>query len=64
MCLRLCTRTPQGMFYLADFNHDISGWNVGKVTDMMQMFHGHYFIQDVSGWDVSSVQSMSVRGHV
>ena len=39
-----------------DFNQNISGWDVKKVTNMRYMFAGcKYFNQDISKWDVSNV---------
>ena len=44
----------------ADFNQDISSWDVSNVTYMRQMFaHATSFNQDISGWDVSNVIDMS-----
>ena len=41
------------------FNEDISGWQVGNVTDMWGMFLGATtFNQDLSTWDISSVIDM------
>ena len=38
---------------------DISSWDVGSVTNMMQMFWKSYYInQDISSWDVGSVTNM------
>ena len=43
-----------------NFNQDISGWNVEKVSKMTEMFQGASSLnQDISGWDVSSVSDMS-----
>ena len=44
------------MFYLSNFNGDISGWDVSGVTDMNNMFYNSKFTGengDISGWDVS-----------
>jgi len=42
-----------------DFNEDISGWNVGMVTDMGYMFYKcTSFNQDLSNWDINAVTSM------
>eukprot|EP00984_Skeletonema_dohrnii_P002733 scaffold945_cov103-Skeletonema_dohrnii-CCMP3373.AAC.8 len=39
---------------------DISGWNVGQVTDMTRMFYGtSSFNQDLSKWNTSSVTAMN-----
>ena len=45
-----------------DFNEDISGWDVSRVTrSMWRMFRdATSFNQDISGWDVSNVESLSV----
>ncbi len=44
----------------ANFNGDISGWNVSKVTNMSGMFSGATsFNRDISKWDVSKVTDMS-----
>ncbi|MDH5408360.1 MAG: BspA family leucine-rich repeat surface protein [Gammaproteobacteria bacterium] len=43
----------------ANFNQDISNWDVSNVTDMSLMFYGaSRFNQDISGWDVSNVTKM------
>ncbi len=42
------------------FNQDISGWNVGAVTDMSGMFaDAPAFNQDIGAWNVSNVTDMS-----
>ncbi len=47
------------MFRNADFNQDISGWDVSRVSNMNSMFQGNaFFDQDIGGWDVSSVTAM------
>lgn len=48
------------MFYGdAEFNEDISSWDVSNVTNMSSMFEGTYlFNPDLSSWDTSSVTSM------
>ena len=45
------------MFYWnADFNQDLSNWDVSNVTDMHRMFQQCFdFNQDISSWNVSSV---------
>ena len=44
---------------LDEFNGDISGWDVSKVTSMARMFSAaESFNQDISEWDVSQVTSM------
>ena len=41
------------------FNQDISGWNVGSVTNMGAMFRGVTdFNRDIGSWDVRSVTNM------
>ena len=41
-----------------NFNQDISGWDVSKVTDMFYMFLGaSKFNQDLSSWNVDNVTS-------
>jgi len=48
------------MFYDADFDADLSGWNVAAVTDMRMMFgYTSAFNADLSGWDVGAVQDMT-----
>ena len=44
---------------LKDFNGDISGWDVSRVTDMRYMFNGSRFNGDISKWDVSRVKNMA-----
>ena len=47
------------LFAKTDFNGDISGWNVSKVTDMSFMFYNcTSFNSDISNWDVSNVTDM------
>ena len=48
------------MFYgAANFNSNISNWDVSSVTDMRGMFSGAAnFNSDISNWDVSSVTDM------
>jgi surface protein len=42
------------------FNQNISGWNVGNVTNMQQMFNGAtQFNQPIGSWNVSNVTNMS-----
>lgn len=47
------------MFKDAEFNQDISAWDVSNVTRMFRMFQGSTFNQDISSWDVSKVTSMA-----
>mmetsp|Transcript_7287 Transcript_7287/g.11139 ORF Transcript_7287/g.11139 Transcript_7287/m.11139 type:complete len:152 (-) Transcript_7287:152-607(-) len=43
---------------LITFDDDISGWNVGQVTDMSRMFaDAGMFKRDLSSWNMSSVTS-------
>ena len=43
----------------ANFNSDISGWDVSGVTNMEAMFiNAANFNSDISGWDVSGVTNM------
>ena len=45
---------------LAEFNGDISNWNVSNVKDMEDMFFcSTEFNQDISNWNVSNVKNMS-----
>ena len=42
----------------AEFNGNLSRWQVGQVTDMRSMFYGATsFNGDLSGWDVGQVVS-------
>jgi surface protein len=42
------------------FNQNISGWHVGKVTNMTYMFHNATsFNQNIGSWDVGKVTDMS-----
>jgi surface protein len=45
-----------GLFKNTLFNHDISGWNVSSVTDMIGVFQNSPFNHDISAWNVSNVQ--------
>ena len=64
----LCDESPvfapgcslKGMFrWCANFNHDISHWDVSNVADMSSMFSGcRAFNRDLR-WDVSNVANMS-----
>lgn len=52
--------TMKGWFaHYVDFDQDISGWDVSKVTDMSALFFGCGISQDLSSWDTSSVVDMS-----
>ena len=53
--------TTAGMFInVANFNSNLSSWNVSNVQNMNNMFKGAAsFNQDISSWDVSSVEDMS-----
>ena len=43
----------------AEFNGNLSGWQVGQVTDMRYMFFGATsFNGDLSSWDVGRVTDM------
>jgi len=47
-----------GTFSYAEFNQDISSWDVSSVTGMGAMFGSAAdFNQDLSGWNVSNVTS-------
>jgi surface protein len=47
------------LIYYANFNQDISSWDVSNVTNMNYMFaSGSSFNQDISSWDVSNVTNM------
>ena len=46
------------MFCLANFNGNISKWDVSNVTDMSYMFQQSKFNQNISKWDVSNVTIM------
>ena len=44
------------LFQYTNFNGNISGWNVSKVTDMSHMFDGcKSFNQNLSRWNVSRI---------
>ena len=59
MCIR--DRNMSDMFYKAtSFNQDISGWNVGSVTDMSGMFKdASSFNQDLSSLDMTNVTTFT-----
>ena len=46
------------MFELANFNKDISKWDVSGVNNMNYMFYKSEFNQDISNWDVSNVKNI------
>ena len=47
------------MFWSANFNGDISAWNVSNVTNFRRMFRENAnFNQDISSWNVSNAQSL------
>ena len=53
----------ESLFFLSEFNGDISKWDVSNVTNMSNMFNGTHssankFNGDISKWDVSSVTDM------
>ena len=49
----------KGLFDHSNFNGDISGWDVSKVTSMYNMFYKSKFNGYISNWDVSNVDNMS-----
>ena len=57
---RFCTSNVTDMqnLFPADFNQDISTWDVSNVTNMSGTF-GFSFNQDIGNWDVSNVTNMS-----
>ena len=48
-------RMFRGAFYA---NPDVSQWDVSKVTNMLEMFHGTDIAQDLKNWNVSNVTNM------
>ena len=58
-----CTGNVTDMSYVfsgANFNDDISNWDVSNVTNMRNMFvNATSFNQDISAWNVSNVTNMS-----
>ena len=46
------------MFYLSQFNGDISKWNTGNVVNMSDMFSFSHFNSDISQWNTSKVTSL------
>ena len=49
----------QGAFNRTLFNGDLSNWNVGNVTNMINMFqNASLFDQDLSSWNIGQVTSM------
>ena len=47
------------LFCGANFNGDISRWNVSNVIDMTGMFYKSNFNQPIGEWNVNNVESMS-----
>ena len=47
-----------GLDHSANFNDDISDWDVSSVKNMMHMFSYSVFNQDLNAWNVSSVTSI------
>jgi surface protein len=48
------------MFSNAEFNGDISKWDVSKVVDMDGMFHNSHFNGDINNWKPYSLGEVSV----
>lgn len=46
------------LFYMSDFQGDISKWNVSNVVNMEGLFSYTKFNGDISQWDVSNVTNM------
>jgi hypothetical protein len=46
------------MFYLSEFNGDISQWKIDSLVEMNSMFFQSEFNGDLSNWNVSNVDSM------
>ena len=46
------------LFYMSEFNGDISNWDVSNVKDMSYMFCSSIFNGDISDWNVSNVENM------
>ncbi len=47
------------LFYMSDFQGEISQWDVSNVSNMEGMFSYTRFNGDISRWDVSNVTNMS-----
>ena len=47
-----------GMFFISNFNQNISNWNVSNVINMYEMFYESDFNNNISNWDVSNVINM------
>ncbi len=47
----------------AEFNGDISNWDVSKVEKMEETFNDSKFNGDISNWNVSNVKSMRTMFH-
>ena len=59
-CISDITNMNRLFFEVADFNGDISSWDVSSVTNMDGMFSdASSFNEDISNWDVSNVTNMS-----
>lgn len=55
-----CTNMASMFDDCANFNGDISNWDVSTITNMLNTFKGcSSFNQDLSSWDVSAVTTMS-----
>jgi surface protein len=48
------------LFFMSNFNGDISKWDVSNVETMDSMFFRSDFNGDISKWDVSNVKNMMV----
>ena len=53
------TQYVYGKAGVANFDGDISEWDVSNVTSMWEMFYNSKFNGDISSWDVSNVTNMS-----
>jgi uncharacterized protein YdaL len=45
----------QNMFEIAEFNGDISNWDVSNVKNMSYMFYYGKFKGDISNWNLSNI---------
>ncbi|GFR80595.1 gliding-associated ABC transporter substrate-binding protein GldG [Elysia marginata] len=59
--LRIMEKKEKKHNYLAQFNGDLSAWDVSNVTNMMAMFSRSHFNGNISKWNVSKVTYMSER---